>query len=81
LPLQSWSPKRGLPFPSPIYSSFYSHKSFLISKFERAFEVIRKNEKDCKETLRRYNFRKPIKQASSSEQVDPISILDSKENQ
>ncbi len=51
----------------------------MISKFERAFEVIRKNERDCKEILRRYNFRKPRKQAGSNEQ-DPISILDSKEN-
>ncbi len=42
LPLQSRSPKKGLPFPSPIYSSSYFQKSSPISKFERAFEVIRK---------------------------------------
>jgi hypothetical protein len=28
----------------------------MISKFEKTFEEIRKNEKDCKETLRRYNL-------------------------
>jgi hypothetical protein len=53
----------------------------LISKFEKAFEAIRKFEKDCKETLRRYSFKKPIRQASFSEQVGPISISNSKENQ
>jgi hypothetical protein len=40
LPLQSKFSKSSLPFPSPIYSSFSSKKSFLISKFERAFEAI-----------------------------------------
>jgi hypothetical protein len=29
--------------------------------------------------LRRYNFRKPKKEAGPSEQVGPISIFDSKE--
>jgi len=32
--------------------------------FERAFEAIRKNERDYKETLRRYNFRKPRRETS-----------------
>jgi hypothetical protein len=58
LPLQSRSLERGSVFSFPVYSSS-SHKSSLISKFEIAFEEIRKNEKDCKETLRRYSFRKP----------------------
>jgi hypothetical protein len=40
------------------------------------FEVIRKNDKDCKETLKRYNFRKPKREASISEQAGPISIFD-----
>jgi len=34
---------------------------------EKTFEAIRKNDKDCKKTLRRYNFRKPKKKASTSE--------------
>jgi len=34
---------------------------------------------NCKETLRRYNFRKPIREASLNEQVGPISILDFEE--
>jgi hypothetical protein len=38
-----------------------------LSKFEKAFEVIRKNDKDCKETLRRYNVKKPRKEAGISE--------------
>jgi hypothetical protein len=52
------SPKKGPHFPFPIYS-FSSQKSSPTSKCERTFEAIRKNEGDCKETLRRYNFRKP----------------------
>jgi hypothetical protein len=79
LPLQSRFPKRGPPFPSLVYSSSFQ-KSFLISKFKRAFEAIRKNERDCKETLKRYSFKKPITQASLSEQINPISISNSKEN-
>jgi hypothetical protein len=47
LPLQSRSPKRGPPFPFPIYYSFSFQKSSAISKFERVFEAIRKNERDC----------------------------------
>ncbi len=30
--------------------------------------------------MKRYNFKKSKRQADSSEQVDPISILDSEEN-
>jgi hypothetical protein len=47
----------------------------LISKFEKAFEVIRINKRDYKETLRRYNFRKPRREAGPSEQVNLISIF------
>jgi hypothetical protein len=67
--LQFRSLKRGLPFPSPIYysSSSSSQRSFPFLKFENAFEAIRKNDKDCKENLRRYNFRKPRKEAGISE--------------
>jgi hypothetical protein len=49
-----------------------------LSKFEKAFEAIRKNDKDCKETLRRYNFRKPRREVGTSEQIGPFSIFDSK---
>jgi hypothetical protein len=69
-----------LPFSFPIYSSSSSQKSFLISKFENFFEEINKNEKDCKETLRRYNFKRPRKQAGPSEQFSPIFISNSKED-
>ncbi len=34
---------------------------------------------DCKETLRRYYFQKPKREASPNEQIDPISIFDSEE--
>jgi hypothetical protein len=51
LPLQFRSIERGPPFPSPIYFFiFYSQKSSPISKFERAFEVI----KQMKEIVRKY---------------------------
>jgi hypothetical protein len=46
----------------------------LIPKFEKAFEAIMKNERDYKETLKRYSFRKPRRQVGPSEQVGPISI-------
>jgi hypothetical protein len=62
-----------------VYSSSSSHKSFSICKFEKAFEEIRKNKRNCKETLRRYSFKKPKREVGPSEQVDPISIFDSKE--
>ncbi len=80
LPLQYRSLERGSIFSSLVYSSSSSQKSSLISKFERIFEKIRKNEKDCQETLKRYSFRKPKRHASSSEQVGPISISYSKED-
>jgi hypothetical protein len=68
-----------LPFPSLVYSSSSSHNSSLISKFEKTFEVIRKNKRDYKETLKRYNFRKPKRKAGPSDQVSLISISNSKE--
>ncbi len=71
--MQSRSPERNPLFPSPInYSS--SQISFSLSKFEKYFGAIRKNDKNCQETLRRDNFKKPRKEASTSEQVGPISI-------
>jgi hypothetical protein len=71
--------ERGPPFPSPVSSSSSSQRSSPISKFEKAFEEILRNERDCKETLRRYNFRKPRREVCPSEQIDPISIFDSEE--
>jgi len=59
LPLQFRSLERGPPFPSLVYYYSSSQKTSPISNFERDFEAIRKNERDYKETLRRYNFRKP----------------------
>ncbi len=79
LPLQFRFPKKGPPFPSLVYYSS-SQKSSLKFKYERTFEAIRKNERDCKETLRRYRFRKPRRHATPNEQVNPISILDSEED-
>ncbi len=49
--------KRGSPFLFPIYSFFFSQKSSLISKFKRDFEVIRKNEKDCKKCTKRTSWQ------------------------
>jgi hypothetical protein len=54
--LQSRFLERGLPFLSPVYSSFSSQKSSPLSKFEKAFETIRKNDIYYKETLKRYNL-------------------------
>jgi hypothetical protein len=51
----------------------------LISKFEKAFEAIRKNETNCRETLKRCSFRKPKKETSPNEQVFLISIFKTKE--
>ncbi len=79
MPLQSRCLERGPPFPSPIYSSYSSQRFSLIFKFEKAFEAIRKNERDCKQTLKSYNFRKPKRKASPNEQVGPIYIFDFKE--
>jgi hypothetical protein len=50
-------------------------------KFERAFEAIRKNKKDCKETLRKYSFRKSRKDTSANEQVGPIFINNTEKDQ
>ncbi len=73
MPLQFKFPEKGPPFLSPIYTSS-SQRSSPLSKFEKSFEVIRKNDKDCKETLKRHSFRKPKRKASTSEQVGLISI-------
>ncbi len=73
MPLQFRSLEIGPHFPSPIYSSSSSQRSSLTSKFEKAFETIFKNERDCKETLRRYNFKKPYRKVGPSEQVSSIS--------
>jgi hypothetical protein len=56
--------------PSPIYSSYSFQRSFPLSKFEKAFEPIRKNDRVCNETLKRYSFRKPKREEGTSEQVD-----------
>jgi hypothetical protein len=48
-------------------------------KFDKAFEAIRKNDRDYKKNLKRYSIRKSKKTTSTSEQVGPISISDSKE--
>jgi hypothetical protein len=40
---------------------------------------LEKNERDCKETLRRYSFRKPRRAASPTKQIDSISISNSEE--
>jgi hypothetical protein len=78
LPLQFRLPERGPPFPFPIHFSSSSQKSSSISKFEKVFEAIKKNETYCRETLRRYCFKKPKREAGPSEQVDSISNSNSK---
>jgi hypothetical protein len=65
-----------MPFPSLIYFSSFQRFS-PASKFEKTFKEIRTNNRDYKETLRKYSFRKPRKGAGLNEQVDPISIYDS----
>jgi hypothetical protein len=45
-----------------------------LSKFERAFQAIRKNDRDYKETLRKYIFRKLKRQVGINEHVGSISI-------
>jgi hypothetical protein len=66
LPLQSRFRERGPPFPFPIYSSSSSQTSSPLFKFDKTFEAIRKNDRDCKETSKRYNFRKPIREVGTS---------------
>ncbi len=62
LSLQFRSPERGSLFPSPIYScSSSSQRYSLLSIFEKTFEAIKKNDRNYKETLKRYKFRKPKK--------------------
>jgi hypothetical protein len=46
----------------------------------KTFEAIRKIERDCKETLKRYNFRKPRRHVGLSEQVYPNFISDFEED-
>jgi hypothetical protein len=58
---------------------FSSPRSSLLFKFESAFEVIKKNNRDCKETLKKYNFKKLRREACTSEQVGSIFIFDTKE--
>jgi hypothetical protein len=61
--------ERGQPFLFHVYSSSSSQKSSSLFKFEKTFEANRKNNRYCKETLRRYSSR-----MRTSEQVGPISI-------
>jgi hypothetical protein len=42
----------------------------------KAFEAIFKNDKNYKKTLRKYNFKKLRKEASTNEQVGLIFIFD-----
>jgi hypothetical protein len=46
-----------------------------ISKFAKAFEEIRKNERDCRVTLRRYSFRKPVKRQVLVSKLDWFLFL------
>jgi hypothetical protein len=43
------------------------------------FEEIKKSDRDLKVILRRYNFRKPRREASPSEQINSIFIFDFEE--
>jgi hypothetical protein len=43
--------------------------------------MIRKNNRNCKETLTKFNLRKPRREASTSEQVGPILISNFREEQ
>jgi hypothetical protein len=68
--------KTHLPFSAFSYFIFSSQRSSSLSKFEKAFEAIRKNDRNCKETLKRSSFRKPKRKEGTNEQVDPISNFD-----
>jgi hypothetical protein len=46
-----------------------------LSKFEKYFEAIKKNNKDCNFFLRRDNFRNPKRKLGTNEHVGPISIF------
>jgi hypothetical protein len=63
---------------SPVHSSSSFQRFFPLSKFEKTFEAIFLNDKDCKETLRRYDFKRSRREVSTSEKVGLISISDSK---
>jgi hypothetical protein len=52
-----------------------------LSKFEIAFEAIRKNNNDYKEILKKYIFRMPKRESCTSAQVGLIFISNSKEEQ
>jgi hypothetical protein len=49
-------------------------------KFEKAFEAIKKNDKNYKFFLKKYNSRKPKREVGTSEHVGSISIFDSKKD-
>jgi hypothetical protein len=74
------SAERGPPSPSPAYYSS-SQRSSPLSKFERDFQTIRKNNRDCKETLKKYNLGKPRKKACTSEWVGLILSSNFEEEQ
>jgi hypothetical protein len=44
-----------------------------------AFKVIKKSNRVCKETLRKYNIKKLRRKACTNEQVGPIFISNTKE--
>ncbi len=72
--LQSRSPKRGSPFPSLFIILIFSKIFSIVYLFERAFEATKKNNKDCKQTLKKYSFRNPRREISISEHVGLICI-------
>ncbi len=77
MPLHFRSLEKGLPFPILVYY-FSSPRASLLSKFDSAFKVTKKNNKDCKETFKKYSFKKLRREACTSEQVGPIFISDTK---
>jgi hypothetical protein len=50
----------------------------MLSRFEKVFETIRKNNRNCKEILKKYNLKKSRRKASTNEHVGLIFIFDSK---
>lgn len=75
LPLQFRSLERGPLFSSPIYSSYSSKISSSLSTFERAFEAIRKNNRDYKETLKKYSLKSLKKMQVQVNRSVQFSIL------
>jgi hypothetical protein len=49
-------------------------------KFEKYFETIIKNNKNCKENLKMHNSRKSRREVNTNEHVGLILIFDSKED-